>query len=408
MVKSVGNVLNVGIIVNKGFEKAAVVQVREILEGVKDITVQDTLVSFKPKTWDEVYRFVYKNQIANRIIYIIGEFDYANEDELIENTDKLISTKDDELLKNLILGGVDFRVSVKIDEHTDVTGTEADIGGILFNYAKTLGTELKVNLKSPSLNLYVYLCNNHAYIGIDLSDDISKRDYKIFNNAVSLKGPTAFGLLMLAGYKPGEVYLNPCCYSGTIEIEAALYSTQLSHRFYNKSFPFMKFPINADYDWEKFFKIIDAEQTSDKTTKEYSITGSDKLLSSITAAIKNAKIAGVESIINFRRIDFDWMDIKFEEKAVDKIITFVPGSSKHDKHIVKDFKQIFYQAEYILKKSGKLVIMCLSKDLLIQCSNEHFDVDHEVMVHSGGQTMYVLFFKKKMASKEKVDKIVKD
>ena len=93
------------------------------------------------------------------------------------------------------------------------------------------------------------------------------------------------------------------------------------------------------------------------------------------------------------------MDIKFEEDSVNKIITFIPGSSKHDKHLIKDFKQIFYQAEYILKNAGKLVIMCLSKDLLIQSASEHFDVDHEVTVHSGGQVMHVLFFKRKNPKK---------
>jgi len=44
MVKKVESGINVGVIVNKGFEKAAVVQIRELLESVKDITVQDTLV----------------------------------------------------------------------------------------------------------------------------------------------------------------------------------------------------------------------------------------------------------------------------------------------------------------------------------------------------------------------------
>ena len=119
------------------------------------------------------------------------------------------------------------------------------------------------------------------------------------------------------------------------------------------------------------------------------------MLSSISAATKNAKIAGVESLIDFRRIDLDWMDIKFEEDSVDKIISFVPGSSKHDRHLEKDFKQIFYQAEYILKKSGKVVILCLSKDFLLQTSSEYFDLDHESMVHSGSQVMHVLFFKRK-------------
>ena len=92
----------------------------------------------------------------------------------------------------------------------------------------------------------------------------------------------------------------------------------------------------------------------------------------------------------------DWMDIKFEKNTLDKMISFVPGASSRDeKKLSKDFKQLFYQADYILKKSGAVVMMCLSKDLLIQNSIEFFDVIEELEVHSGGQMMYVLFFKKK-------------
>jgi 23S rRNA G2445 N2-methylase RlmL len=412
--------INVGVMVNKGFEKAAVVQVREILENesFKEIHVGDTLVSFKSKEWDHVYRFIYKNQIANRVLYLVDEFDYRVDDvdELLLSEDfiseirKHVESIDDAFLKELILNGADFRVSMNIDEHTDVTGTEAEIGGVLIDHAKTLGKDLKVNLKNPIMNFHVYIHNSRVYLGIDLSGDLSKRDYKIFNNAVSLKGPTAFGLLMLVGYNPKDVYLNPCCYSGIIEIEAALYSTRTSHRFYDKSFPFMKLSqiiggTNDDY-FDKFFKKIDDEIIEGKKFPIFPITGSDKLLSSITAATKNAKVAGMESVIDFRRIDLDWMDIKFEEKTIDKIVSFIPGSSKHDKNLLKDFKQLFYQAEYILKDSGKLVIMCLSKDLLIQSSSEYFGVDHELMVHSGAQAMHVLFFKRKSgkSSDESPDK----
>lgn len=402
-------VIKIGVIVNKGFEKAAVVQIRELLEGVKNIAVEDSIVIFESKTWDDAHTFVYQNQIANRVIYLLNGvetgFDYSDDEDLIENVKKFVTDTKDPFLKELITKGVDFRVSVKIDEHTDVTYLESEIGGVFIEYAGSLGKELKVNLKNPSMNVYIYIYNAKAYVGIDLSDDLSKREYKIFNNAVSLKGPTAFGLLMLAGYTPKDIYLNPCCYSGTIEIEAALYATKTSHRFYDKSFPFMKLSdvaLGTDANnWDKFFKKLDSERND----KKYPITGSDKLLSSVAAATKNAKIAGMESVINFRRIDLDWMDIKFEDDSVDKIISFIPGSSKHDKHLVKDFKQLFYQAEYVLTESGKLVIMCLSKDLLIQSAEEYFDLDHESTAHSGSQIMHILFFKRKKGAKAKDKKV---
>jgi len=391
--------MRIGVIVNKGFEKAAVVQINEIVDGIKkaDINnITDTLVSFECKNWEEICRFVYLNQIANRVIYLMNNFKYKTDDDILLQVARSITEKEDSFLKELILKDADFRVSVKIDEHTDVTYLESEIGGVILDYAQKLGKTPKVNLKNPLINFYVYLIDGEAYIGLDLSSDLSKRDYKIFNNAVSLKGPTAFGLLMLAGYKSSDVYLNPCCYSGTIEIEAALYATHTSHRLYNKSFPVIKLLnlINTTDGiyWDTFFKQIDKNRIFEK---QFSITGSDKLLSSISAATKNAKIAGVESHINFRRIDFDWMDIKYEENSFDKMITFIAGSSKYDKNLVKDFEQIFYQAEYILKKSGKLVIMCLSKDLLIKSCAKYFDLDNEILVHSGGQMMYVLYFKRK-------------
>ncbi len=402
--------MRIGVIVNKGFEKAAIVQVNEIIGNIKKsdiINTDNTVVSFECKEWEDVCRFIYLNQIANRVTYLIDEFKYKTDEDILLQVNKSILAKNDSFLKDLIVNNADFRVSVRMDEHTDVTYLESEIGGVILDYAQKLDKTLKVNLKNPSLNIYLHINDGIVYFGIDLSSDLSKRDYKIFNNAVSLKGPTAFGLLMLAGYKPTDTYLNPCCYSGTIEIEAALYATKTSHRLYNKSFPVMKLLdlINSNTNnngtyWDNFFKQLDNERIKDAQT---SITGSDKLLSSISAATKNAKIAGVESNINFRRIDFDWMDIKYEEKSLDKIITFIAGSSKHDKNIAKDLEEIFYQAEYILKKSGKLIIMCLSKDLLIKSSVKYFDLDNELIVHSGGQMMYVLYFKRKKSDKTKED-----
>ncbi|HYD03110.1 MAG TPA: hypothetical protein VEC16_02320 [Alphaproteobacteria bacterium] len=393
-----------GVIVNKGFEKAAVSHIRELLD-IKSVHVHDTFVVFETEDWKDVYRFVYMNQIANRVVYLIDELEYevgVGDEEIIlkKISDSLNDPKkQDELFQNLIDSDVDFRSSVHIDKETDNPYLESEIGGFIINYAKKHEKTVKVNLRNPTMNYYVYINNGQIFLGIDLSEDLSKRDYKLFNNAVSLKGPTAFGLLMIAGYSPKDSFMNPCCYSGTLEIEAALYASGTSHRFYNKNFPFMKIAdkvlgTNEKY-WESFYKSIDSKRTEHK----FDIVGSDKLLSSITAASKNAKIAGVIGCLNFRRVDLDWMDLKYEEKSVDKIISFIPGSSKHT-DMTKEYKQIFYQAEYILKNKGTMTVMCLSKDLLIESSKEYLDLDKTIPVFSGRQEMIILIFKKKPKSKK--------
>jgi 23S rRNA G2445 N2-methylase RlmL len=397
--------MRIGVIVNHGFENFTKKHIVELLglddSDSKTVSVNDTIVIFETDDWKKIQKFVYLNQIATRVLYLIGDSSCKNDEEineqkLLDDISKKISK--DKIFEKLISKNTDFRSSVKIDFETDPTYLEAEIGGVLLDYAKSIGAELKVNLKNPVINFYVHVHESKAYFGIDLSDDLSKRDYKIFNNAVSLKGPSAFGLLMAAGYAPKDVYVNPCCYSGTIEIEAALYATKTSHRFYNKNFPFIKIcnllsdkEVSDSNDWDRFFHSIDSKIVSGK---KFSITGSDKLMSSVNAASKNAKIAGVIDAIDFRRIDLDWMDIKYEEKSVDKIITFIPGSSKHQ-DLTKDFKQIFYHADYILKKNGTLTIMCLTKNLLIELSKEYFILSEEFKVYSGKQEMDILVFKKK-------------
>lgn len=269
-----------------------------------------------------------------------------------------------------------FRISSKI-------GFEEEVGELFKDH--------KVDLKNPDINIELFEFDNEFFLALDFSGDLSKRDYKIFNNPLSVKGTTAFGVLMLSGYKKGGSLLDPFCNSATLEIEAALYSNNISPRFYNKSFPFNR--LNLSSDIEGLFKGIDSKIKSDKLE----ITAADPLLRNITAAKKNAKIAGVEKSINFRRIDIDWMDIKHDEKEFNHIITFIPGSSKHKNPSVlqKEFEELFYQSEYIIKKNGVLSILCLSKDLLIESAFKYFELKEIKTFYSGSQAMYLLIFIKR-------------
>ncbi len=386
------------VLVNKGLEKVAVEQIRNII-GAKKVDVEDSIVMFECED-EKAFSFIYRSQIALRVLLLIQKVEIKQADgnagsDVIDTYEFLsdgfieLLKKDLDMtfLKELHANGVkEFRAKVDADIQMDVTEIERNIGGIVLSQL-----DFNVNLKNPEIILYTYVRNDAAYIGVDISGDLSKRDYRVFNNAVSIKGTTAFGLLMLSGYDTDTSYLNPFCYSGTMEIEAALYSCNKPHRFYNKAFPFMKLFQTTNDSWDRFFEKIDSKIK----IKPYKITGSDILLSSITAAVKNAKIAGVEECIDFKRLDMDWLDVKFEKKSFDKIITFMPGSSKH-KDMKKVFKEFFYQAEYILKDDGVFAIMCLTKDLLMDASREHFELDKELGVESGSQLLYVLFFKKKL------------
>jgi len=356
--------LNALISINKGFEK--------IFDGVMSPKYLELLesennnvVMLNFESIEEICLYIYESRIANTVSLFIDR--NKNIDEL----------KVPEFIRSIIPADGKFRISSRI-------GYEEEVG-LLFN-------EHKVDLKNPDFNVELNDYDGELFLSLDLSGDLSKRDYKIFNNPLSLKGTTAFGVLMLSGYKKGDSLLNPFCNSGTLEIEAALFENNISPRFYNKNFPFTRLNMPPK-EKESLFKNVDSKIKSEKLL----ITAADPLLRNINAAKKNAKIAGVEKYLNFRRIDIDWMDIKHDELTFDRIITFIPGSSKHKNPTVlkKDFDQLFYQSEYILKKNGTLSLLCLSKDLLIESADKYFELKEIKDVYSGTQLMYLLSFKKK-------------
>jgi len=358
--------------INKGFETlfdgSHSPKYSEILEGEKDYALIITFNSLK-----SLFSYIYTSQIANSVSLIIDRKKDIN---------KLIIPQQ---LKSLLPKDGTFRITTKI-------GYEREIGELFKEY--------KVDLKNPDFNIEIQEFNSEFFLSLDLSGDLSKRDYKVFNNPLSLKGTTAFGALMLSGYKKGKSLLDPYCNSGTIGIEAVLYNNNISPRFYNKNFPFTKLFVNIDI--ESFFGDMDAKAKYDML----SITVADPLLRNITAARRNAKVAGVEKCMRFRRIDIDWMDIKHNEKQFDYILTFIPGSSKHKSlaSLKKEFEELFYQTEYIIKKEGIVSILCLSKDLLIDSASKYFVLKELKTFYSGTQLMYLLLFEKRTAKdKAKTD-----
>lgn len=351
------------IFVNRGFEELIV---QENLEKIIIIENFEGAVIAEFDSIRAISSYIYTTQLANSVSLLLDRKKNISEIKLDESANQL--------LESLIPKQSSFRITSKIGEE--------DIIGELFKGRK-------VDLKNPGFIIGLYELDKEYFLTLELSGELSKRDYKVFNNPLSIKGTTAFGVLILSGYKRGKSLLDPFCNSGIIAIESVLYNNSYPVKFYSKDFLFTK--LNIEY--EKIFAEIDNKIRS----KKIDITAADPLLRNVTAAKKNAKIAGIEKSMEFRRIDIDWMDIKNEEKTFDFIVTFIPGSSKHRtaNHLKKDFEQFFYQAEYIIKKDGVISVLCLSKDLLIESSNKYLVLKETKDIYSGTQLMHILIFGKR-------------
>jgi 23S rRNA G2445 N2-methylase RlmL len=246
--------------------------------------------------------------------------------------------------------------------------------------------------KNADIPLYLHFEEERYWLGIDLAGDCSKRDYRIFVGSETLKGGTAFAALLLAGYEPKHVLLDPFCRAGSVVIEAALHAAHYPVRFYAKEkMQFVR--IFKEFDSEKFFA---AQDRRIKDAVPGAVLALSPSFPSVQATRKNAKIAGVGKLIDFSRTGTDWLDLKFDKNSIDRVVTqpveftigFPPEKAKR---LAAEF---FKVAAFILKKSGKIcLILRAGKDEYIAAAKaEGFALKNERTVMQGKEVWRLLVF----------------
>lgn len=359
-------------ITNRGIEAIASLEISKLIKSKSKI--EETVCIFNIKKIEDLALLCYKGQSFTKVIYLMDNFKFKNLNEIGK---KLIKINE---LNRFIKKNKKFKVNCKrVGEH-DFNSVDVE-KLVTKNILKD--SKLKVDFDGPDLIIYAYINENNFYLGMDFSGfDLSKRDYRIFLHPAALKATLAYALLRVGDYNKSEVLLDPFCGSGTICIEAALFASDFPVNYHRKNeFAFQKFL--------KFnFKRIDEKFSEDKLR----IYGYDHLLRNIKASQKNAKIAGIFKKIKFSKISVDWLDIKFEENSIDRIITHPPAISKNNEKAMEQlYKEFFHQAGYILKKDGLIVIIAKEADLIKKIAEENkFRLKKEKEVWQGQQCLKVL------------------
>lgn len=361
-------------VVNRGMEAVCVAELLE--HGCSDIQEEDGVVLFSVSDVQEVCVLCYTLQSVTRVLLLLSEFSDVFEVEKI-SFDSFIA-KDTTF-------GVDY---LKINDAEDARELVGALGEIVQQK-----TSAKVNLSQPDIPFLCVITKDANYFGIDFAgDDLGKRDYRIFLGHDALKGNVAFGLLEWAGVDSKKTLLDPFCRSGTIAIEAALFVTQRSPHFFSKNkFAFLKFWFLKDI--EDIFARIDAQQKS----VENKILCLDPSFQNVSAAKKNAKIAGVLDVLEFSRTDVEWLDIKFEQKSIDLVVTFPPQVSKLGdmKKLTKTYDWFFRQCASLLKKNGRIVLVSkqVSEKLLTEYANKYqFSLQGKHVFFQGSEELFALVF----------------
>jgi len=348
----------------KGLEDISIRELGELID-VK-ATVHGTLVFFDVKKLDDLCFLCYKSQSIRRVGLLLSSFEFKEVEDIEKNflTLDLSRVKDKTTMIECSRNGEHEFKSVDVEQA---------LGKIVIEKGG------RASYKNAEVIFYVHIEDNACTIGIDfVGFDMAIRDYKVFSHAASLKGTIAYGIVRIAGYDGKQLVVSTFTKGGIIEIEAALFILGKAVNYYRKDkFAFWKLNEFAEKDATEFFEKYDKE-----SKKKIKMRGISIDLRDVTAGKKNAKIAGVERAITFSRIENDWMDIKFGDKEIDILIAQPIG---------KEFKELFYQADYVAKK---VVVVTTGQSCIEDAKKFGFLVVEERVLERGQGKLLIQVFGK--------------
>ncbi|MFH1063974.1 MAG: THUMP domain-containing protein [Candidatus Woesearchaeota archaeon] len=373
------------IITHPGLEAVSGKELKGLI-GV-DCTLKRSVALFDTEKFEDLCTLCYRSQSAIKVMHLFATIAAKDLEQAIDEI-KLLDIS--EWIK-----GRKFVVRCKIVDNDmfDTMETEREVGGAIYDkYNEKSGAT--VDLENPEVTFYVYVCGDDLYFGVDFAGfDLSKRSYRVFALADSVKATVAYSLVRLGGFKEGMLMLDPFTHSGVVTIEAALYACKKPVGFYNKDkFAFMSLPQLKDMDFDAFFAKHD-----DGLHDIKGITASDSQQRFVRSAEKNAKIAGINKQITFTRMDVEWLDTKFEKQTVDRIISNPPKVSRllTEKGLEKVFQELFYVAEFVLKPEGRVVLLAKSyQQILNHAQRHHFHLTANFKVMQGKEDFSILIFEK--------------
>ncbi|MFH2019883.1 MAG: THUMP domain-containing protein [archaeon] len=377
------------VITNQGCEDIALQETGELI-SITEAKTDETVVLFEFKKLTDLCVISYMGQSISRAILLLGEFKVNPDlDSTLKNANAALEKSDlKSWLKRYViectrLGDHDFR-------SVDITSNlSRELKGIV---KKNYKVEVSADFDNPEVIFFVYIYNNQGYIGVDFSGiDLSKRQYKIFNHPESLKGTTGYALVRESGFEKG-IILDPFMGSGVIVIEAALYAAKFPVQYYSKDK--LAFTVYDFFQKEKdaFFKKYDKLRDT-----KLSIFGYDSQFRFLKASQKNAKLAGIDKCLNLSRIEIEWLDTKFDKHSVDVIVTDPPRESKNKdtKVIKKVYQDLFNNADYILKKKGKIMIIAMRYELLDECAkNNKFKKTKNNLIYQGRECFSIMTYER--------------
>lgn len=162
--------------------------------------------------------------------------------------------------------------------------------------------------------VHLYWKDSEADVFIDTSGEtLAKHGYRKIPGKAPMLEALASGVIYATKWDKKSPFINPMCGSGTLAIEAALIATNRAPGLYRMNYGFMHI---LGYDEQAFFE--ERRLLKDQVIKnvDLKIVASDISEDAVEVTRRNAKTAGVDTIIDFEVCDFELTPVPEDGKGV--------------------------------------------------------------------------------------------
>jgi putative N6-adenine-specific DNA methylase len=156
-----------------------------------------------------------------------------------------------------------------------------------------LGARPSVDLDDPDVALFVHVVKDRATVYLDLAGaSLHRRGWRASAGQAPLKESLAAAILRLSGWDRKRPLVDPMCGSGTIAIEAALWSRRVAPGLSRERFGFERWACHDETSARRIAQL--REQARAQILPEGPpISGSDIDTEAVAISRENAREAGV-------------------------------------------------------------------------------------------------------------------
>ncbi|WP_025141804.1 class I SAM-dependent RNA methyltransferase [Pedobacter jeongneungensis] len=162
--------------------------------------------------------------------------------------------------------------------------------------------------------VHLYWKDADADVFMDTSGEtLAKHGYRKIPGKAPMLEALASSVILASNWDRKSPFINPMCGSGTLAIEAALIATNRAPGLYRMNYGFMHI---LGYNEEDFF--TERRILKDQVIKnvDLKIIASDLSEDAVEVTRRNAKTAGVDTLIEFEVCDFELTPVPEDGKGV--------------------------------------------------------------------------------------------